>query len=512
MSTLLKIRKMSKSFPGTRALDAVDLDIEAGEVHALVGQNGSGKSTLIKVLSGYHAPELDSSVEVGGVPVILHDPAASRRAGFRFVHQDLGLVRDLSVVENLAFGRGFATGRGARIKWNDERRKAERMLDSLGYDFDVRADVSDLSAAQRTGVAIARALWDWEGGEARVLVLDEPTASLPKPEVEVLFQVIRRVQERGLAVLYVSHRLDEVFAIGDHVTVLRDGRCVGTFDVDALDERELISLMIGREVPRPPRHAERSDLPVVLDARALSGTVLDDVDLVARGGEVLGIAGLTGSGREEILQLLFGAAPRRGSVTVDGTEVGPDSPKKAMKAGVALVPADRHRHGALLALTIRENATLTDLRRHVGHAWAIRKRIELAEVRGWLTSLDVRPPRPEAPLASLSGGNQQKVVIAKWLRLEPRVLLLDEPTQGIDVEAKATIHNLVREAARSGAAVVIASSDDEELYETCDRVLVLRGGRRVAELLRAEMTVADIGHLCLDESHRAVRRGMAAPA
>ncbi len=493
---ILKISGMTKAFPGTLALDAVDMEVAAGEVHALVGQNGSGKSTLIKVLAGFHAPESGTVVEVDSEPVHLHDAQASARAGFRFVHQDLALVQELSVLENVALGREFSRGLAGRIRWREQRRRTQALVDSLGYRFDVREPVSALGAAERTGVAIARALQDTAA--ARILVLDEPTATLPRPEVEGLFSVVRRIRERGIGVVYVSHRLDEIFAIADRVTVLRDGRRVGTYRVADIDEERLIDLMTGGAPVKVDKPARTSRLGTVLDVRSLTGTVVDDVSFSARAGEVLGLAGLTGSGREEILQLLFGALPGDGEVTAGDAvlDLAAADPRATMKAGLALVPADRHRKGGVLRMSLKENCTLTDLGRH-RRAGAIRRGSERAEVEHWLGALDVRPPDAALALDSLSGGNQQKVVIAKWLRLKPRVLLLDEPTQGVDVGAKASIHALVRQAADQGAAVVLASSDDEEIEDTCDRVLVLRDGRLAGELAGDEVRMEALGRLQL---------------
>jgi ribose transport system ATP-binding protein len=496
VGALLQMENLSKSFPGTLALSAVDLRIESGEIHALVGQNGSGKSTLIKILAGFHAPDPGSVVRVDGSQVELGHAAAARDAGFRFVHQDLALVGGLSVVENLALGRGFDTGKAGRIRWRAERARARTMLLSLGFDIDVRRPVAELTAAQRTGVAIARALWEWEGS-ARVLVLDEPTATLPKAEVEILFESVRRVRERGVGVLYVSHRLDEVFAIADRVTVLRDGRRVATERTDELDEDELISLMLGSAVTRAVGSGARGRGRVILEARELYGAVLDGIDFDVCGGEVVGFAGLTGSGREELLPMLFGARPRHGTIRVGDQVVPPASPQAAIRRGVALVPADRLRQGGVFDMPVSSNLTLTGMRPVRGRSGAISRHAERREVGHWLNKLDVRPPDPDRRLATLSGGNQQKVVIAKWLRLAPKVLLLDELTQGVDVGAKAMIHALIRSAADDGAAVVLASSDDEEICDLCDRVYVLREGRIGAELSQQEMTIDDLGRLQL---------------
>jgi ribose transport system ATP-binding protein len=367
---------------------------------------------------------------------------------------------------------------------------------ALGYDFDVRRPVAELGAAERTGIAIARALWDWE--QARVLIVDEPTASLPREEVKVLFDALDRVRKQGLGVIYVSHRLDEIFKIGDRVTVLRDGKRVGTWDVDELDPDRLVSLMVGSVELRPPHdRVFRGSHEVALEIRQLRGLEVDNVDIEARRGEVVGIAGLTGSGREEVLPLLFGTVSRGGEVRVDGRVV-PAEPRGAMAAGMALVPADRRAEGAVVGLSVRENCTLTDLERHSARTGRLNRSAERAEVLAWIEELDVRPRRPDADFGTLSGGNQQKIVLAKWLRRRPRVLLLDEPTQGVDVHAKATIHALAREVAADGAVVVIASSDDAELCDTCDRVLVMRSGEVVAEVQGDRLTPEELARLQLE--------------
>jgi ribose transport system ATP-binding protein len=492
---LLSVRGLSKTFVSTRALHQVDFDLRSGEIHALVGQNGCGKSTLIKVLAGFHQADPGARIRLDGDDVDLASTADSRHAGFRFVHQDLGLVGTLSTVENLMLGRDLETAWGGRIRWDAERRDVQRRMDALGYTFDVRRPVAELGAAERTGVAIARALWDWES--ARVLVVDEPTASLPREEVATLFAALGRVRAAGLGVIYVSHRLDEIFAIGDRVTVLRDGERVGTWDVPDIDQDALVSAMIGGADLRPPHErVARATAEVSLKVSGLRGTVVDNVDFELHRGEVVGIAGLTGSGREEILPLLFGASSRGGDVLLDGRRV-PARPRGAMRAGLALVPADRRAEGAVLDSTLRENLSLTDLGRFTTRAGRVRRKMETTEAVGWIDRLDVRPARSDAIFAVLSGGNQQKIVLAKWLRRRPRVLLLDEPSQGVDVGAKAVIHALAREVAHEGATVLIASSDDAELCDTCDRVLVMRDGHFVGEVAGDRLTAEELGRLQL---------------
>lgn len=493
---LLEVRNASKTFGATLALDSVDLDVYAGEVHAVVGQNGSGKSTLVKILSGFHAVDADeeTSVLIDGEAVHVHDAAASRRAGLRFVHQDLGLVQDMNAVENLALGRGFSTGPSGRIDWKKERRIAEQRVAALGYSFDVRKPVRSLQAAERTGIAVARAIADVD--ETRVLVVDEPTATLPQGEVGVLFDAIERVRATGVGIIYISHRLDEVFEIANRVTVLRNGNRIGTYQVTELDEARLISLMVGNENLRAQRASgQRARGAAVLEAREICGLHSLDVDLTAYAGEILGVAGLTGSGREELMSLIFGGEPRTGTVLINGNELTANSPIAAIRAGVAFVPPDRHQQGSIEIMSVRENCTLTDLRRHSRTLGALSRKSESVEIQNWIETLDIRPNAPDALFPSLSGGNQQKVVIAKWLRMKPVVMLLDEPTQGVDVGAKSAIHELAREVATSGAAVVVASSDELELCDICDRVLVLRNGEISGELAGDSLTPEEIVRL-----------------
>jgi ribose transport system ATP-binding protein len=493
---LLEVRGVEKRFAGTIALHDFDLEVRAGEVHALVGHNGSGKSTLVKTLAGFHRPS-HGTIRVAGHILDGGSAASAGRAGMRFVHQDLGLVGTLNTVENLALGVGFQTGRGGRIRWAAERDAAQGRLRELGYEIDVTRAVGELAAAERTGVAIARALKDW--AQARVLVLDEPTAMLPRHEVGILFEAIERVRDRGLAVIFVSHRLDEVFALADQVTVLRDGRRVTTRPVGELDEPMLVSLMVGGEVLQVRGGATTGAVEGAgLAIERLSGSVLREVSLRAHAGEILGIAGLTGSGRDELLPLIFGASERTGGqVRIAERSVPPGHPEAAIAAGAGYVPAERHRFGSVTTLSVRENLTLTDLRRHESRIARLRRRDERAEVDKWITSLDVRPSDPEARFSLLSGGNQQKIVLAKWLRMNPRVLLLDEPTQGVDVHTKAVIHGLARRAAGAGTAVVIASSDDAELCDTCDQVVVIRDGRIAGQLRGDAITTPDLARLQL---------------
>jgi ribose transport system ATP-binding protein len=478
---ILHLQGLSKTFPGTVALDDVELDVRAGEIHGLMGQNGSGKSTLIKVLAGFHEPDDGATGQIRGRDFKPGDGAAAHHAGVRFVHQDLGLIDTLDCADNLAIGYGYATAAGGRISWRRQRAEARAALARFGRDdIVVTTPVSRLSAFERTALAIVRAVQHWES-EVSLLVLDEPTAALPKPEVDKLFALIRRVAAAGLGVLLVSHRLDEVFTVADRVTVLRDGRVAGTREVAELDHAELITLMTGGIVEQVSRSQVPPDSKVLLSLTGVAGRVLHELDLEVRVGEIVGVAGLDGSGREELCGLVFGARRRRGSVAVNGTTVPPDRPDLSIAHGIALVPADRREDGLVMSDTLRENLTLANLA-PFWRGGRLRIRQERREAREWIDRLGVRARSPESIVESLSGGNQQKVVLGKWLRTNPLVLLLDEPTQGVDVGAQVELHKLVRRAVDEGSGAIICSSDERELTTLCDRVLVLREGTVHAEL------------------------------
>jgi ribose transport system ATP-binding protein len=485
---------VTKNFPGQTALDAVDLTLRTGEIHALLGQNGSGKSTLIKVLAGFHQPDPGATATCDGEPLELGSADAARTAQIRFIHQDLALVAQLNAVDNLALG-GAYTG-----KWwisdRKERAAARVLLEELGIDIDVDAPVSELEAAERTMLAIARAMRDGVDS-CQLLVLDEPTVSLAAPEVAQLFQLLRRLRDRGKTVLYVTHRLDEVFDIADRVTVLRDGRRVTTREIDDLDHNSLIELIVGRELGElypvlPPVNDE-----VVLSVDSLRGDVVESVSFDVHGGEIVGIAGLVGSGREELPYLLYGARPwAGGEMAVGGRTYRRLSPTQAIQAGLGFVSSDRKSESALPLMSVRENLTLPDIPVARGSRW-LSVRSERSIVRPLVGEVGIVPADPERPLASFSGGNQQKAVIARWLRLAPKVLIVDEPTQGVDVGAKAMLYASIANMAKAGCAVVLFSSDSEELAALCDRVMVMRGGRIEESIGRASLSAAAIDHLIL---------------
>lgn len=484
--TALRVTGLSKTFQGQQALEGLDLEIERGEVHGLLGQNGSGKSTLIKVLSGYHQPDPGARAEVDGVPFELGSAHAAREHGFQFIHQDLALAEDLDVVDNLALGERYS-GRWW-LSGRRERAAARDALESYGVELHVSRPVRELDAAQRAMVAVVRALHHGSA-EPGILVLDEPTASLPEREKGQLFELLARVRDRGTTIVYVTHRLQEVFEITDRVTILRDGRRVATRDTASLSHDGLVELIVGRPLSSfyPEPVAARDDVVLRLDD--VRGGGVEGVTLDVHAGEVVGLTGLTGSGVDDLLHLVFGALPlAAGTVSVRGAPVSRLTPARAIAAGVGFAPGDRARLASLPEWTLRENVTIPRLRA-TGRARWLGRRKEAADVRPWLQRFDVDPPDPEARLASLSGGNQQKTILAKWLRSEADVLLLEEPTQGVDVGAKGTIYDALAAVSATGTAILIATSDFEEACAICDRVIVLREGRVGAVLKGADRTV-----------------------
>jgi ribose transport system ATP-binding protein len=496
----LQVTGLTKSFGGTRALDGVDLAVRAGEVHALLGENGSGKSTLIKILSGYHRPDA-GAVLINGKPLHFRSAEAAAALGCRFVHQDLALVENQSITDNMLAANGYPTRLGT-IRGRTARRQVAEALRRVGLDLDPRRLVSSLLPAEKTGVAIARALRDADGTAVTLLVLDEPTATLPDDEVRQLLDTVRAVSAGGVGVLYVTHRLDEVFDIADETTILRDGRRVITAPTADLNRESLVRHLVGREFEEIRSAADslasESDI-AALCVRNLRSGPISQVSFDARPGEIVGVAGITGSGRDVLLSAVFGGTSREGEIAVAGDRLRPARPAHSIKAGLAYLPADRKVLGGILTLSARHNLTLADLS-SVWRPPVLRRRRERTEVLAWFDKLDIRPANAvDKPMAIFSGGNQQKVLLAKWLRCRPKVLLLDEPTQGVDVAAKAEIHRQVLAAVREGATAVVSSSDVDELAAICHRVLVLRNGRIAIELAGDRLSAATIAKESLVE-------------
>ena len=503
-SAALAVRSISKRFGGQQALNNVDLVVEPGEIHGLLGENGSGKSTLIKILAGYHQPD-SGHLEIGGSKVRLPLlPGQARQLGLEFVHQDLALIPSLSVVENLLVEEFATSSGGWFISWRDAKYKARSVFAGYNIDLDPTVQVSTLSPVQRALLAIVRAM---EGMRTRasgarhggILVLDEPTVFLPKNDIERLFNLVRGIAKEGSSIIFVSHDLDEVLEITDSVTVLRDGRVVGTVPTHATSQSELVQMIIGRrlEALTQSRNADPSRAVFVAVDR-LSGAVLKDVTFELYKGEVLGVTGLVGSGFEELPGLLYGARQAEaGTLRIAGGiyPLTKMTPSVALNARVAMIPADRRHDGSIESLPVSDNITLPVLKSFMVRL-LLRRQKMVQRARQLMDRFDVRPRNPHLAYGSLSGGNQQRALLAKWLQTEPEVLLLHEPTQGVDIGARGQIFSIIREAAQAGTTVLCASSDYEQLASICDRVLIFGRGKMVAELSGASVNKERITEQC----------------
>ena len=475
---LLALRRAAKSFGGVRALKGVDFELQAGEVHALLGENGAGKSTLIKIITGAHQPDAGEIV-VAGATVGGLTPARAQQLGIACIYQQPALFADLTVAENIGL-RLESSGAWRRIDWAARRVRARELLQQVGAEISPDAEVRSLSMPEQQLVEIACAI----GSSARIVIMDEPTASLTRREQERLFGVVRAMRTAGTGVIYISHRLEEIFALADRVTVLRDGESVGTQALGALTETELIKRMVGREVNLLYPPAEGAPGAVVLDVRGLgcAAAGVHGISFQVRAGEVFGLAGLVGAGRTELARTLFGLTPAdAGEIRLAGKRVTLHSPQEAVAHGIAYVPEDRRRHGVVLEMPIAENMTMAIHARLFPGTW-LRPGVEQALALEYIRDLAVKCSGFEAPACSLSGGNQQKVALARWLATKPRLLILDEPTQGVDVGAKSEIHRIVRQLAKQGLAVILISSDLPEVLGMSDRLGVMRGGTLVATL------------------------------
>ncbi|WP_329201297.1 sugar ABC transporter ATP-binding protein [Streptomyces sp. NBC_01435] len=500
---VLEARSVSKRFPGVVALDDVSFALRAGETHALVGENGAGKSTLIKILTGVHRPDR-GELRLGGRPVSFARPAEAQRAGISTIHQEVNLVPLMSVARNVFLGREPRNRLGL-IDFARMHRETTQLLDGFGIRVDPRKPLHTLGIGTRQMVALARAV----SVDAQVVIMDEPTSSLEPREVETLFRVIGNLRGQGVAVLYVSHRMDELYRICDRVTVLRDGRNIHTGDLAGLDRTRLVSMMLGRDLSEARRtgptglggaehHTARTP---VLTATGLDRRhQLHDVSLSLYGGEVLGLGGLLGSGRSETAKALAGVLGLdSGDITVGGRNLRRTGPAGAIRAGISLLPEDRKAEGIVPGLSVRENIVLAAMPR-LSRFGVVSRRKQDRVVDIFMRRLRIKAASPEQKVGELSGGNQQKVLLARWLCLEPKVLLLDEPTRGIDVGAKAEVQGLIDELAREGLAVLLISSDIEELIEGADRIVVLRGGSVAGELAGDTVTESHLLDVLADHS------------
>jgi ribose transport system ATP-binding protein len=484
----LRATRLTKSFGPVTVLRDVSVAIAAGEIRALVGRNGSGKSTLVKILAGYHDPDPGSQLEVGSQAVSFPmSPSEARRHGLSFVHQDLALIPELSVIDNLLIGR-FAQRR-TRIPWKRERARAREALSRLGVNVDPEAPVQSLRQVERALLAVARGLLGMPPGGG-VLVLDEPTAFLPADDVERLFAAIRGVRAGGAAVIYVSHRLAEVLELADTVTVLRDGMHVATRPVSGLSEDDLIEQILGQRLESFYPAVAAAGGEVLLAAEHLQGPTVRDLSLTLHAGEIVGITGINGAGYDELPYLLYGAPPAtRGSIRIRGEEMQAASmtPRKAIRKRVALLPADRQTSSGAQDMSVQHNVSLPILRRFYRRG-LLRHREERRKMYELIAEHDVTPPDVGLILRQLSGGNQQKALLAKWLQVEPEILLLHEPTQGVDVGSKQQIFMRIEAVAERGTGVIIASGEYGDLANLCHRVVVLRDGRAVSTVHRGELT------------------------
>jgi rhamnose transport system ATP-binding protein len=491
--TLLRLTDIRKSFAGVQALKGVSFDLRPGEVHALVGENGAGKSTLIKVVTGAHRPD-EGTIEVEGRPVVDNDPLLARSLGIAAIYQQPALFPDLTVAENIALGLEAAGGWRV-IDWKGRRERARRLLGLIEARIDPNVEVRHLSMPEQQLVEIARAL----GADARILIMDEPTASLGDAEAEDLFRVVRELKGRGVGIIYISHRLEELPRVADRVTALRDGALVGTRAIGEVDRATLIRMMVGRELSAVFPKAAVPIGNVVLRAEALCcrASGVHDVSFNVRSGEILGLAGLVGAGRTELARVLFGITPAdSGTIQLRDRPVSVAGPGRALELGIAYVPEDRRRHGVIPEMSVAANATLATLRAIASFGmidFAKERRVAAEYVR----RLGIKTPTVDAPAANLSGGNQQKVALARWLAASPSVLILDEPTQGVDVGAKAEIHRLMVELAGRGMAVVMISSELPEILGMSDRIAVMHGGTIVGRLDRSGATQEAILELAL---------------
>ena len=479
---VIRMEHIHKSFGGTQALSDVHIEVYAGEVHALLGENGAGKSTLIKTMTGVHQPD-SGEIYLHGEPIEFSSPRQAQEAGIAAIYQEPSLFPDLDIAENILVGR--QPTKAGRVDWGAMYAEAERLLGELGVRLNPRTKARNLSVAQQQTVEIARAL----SLDAQLLIMDEPTSSLTLTEVEELFRIVRQLREAGTAIIFISHRLEELYAIGDRVTILRDGHYVGTQDLDEVSSQELIRLMVGRQLGEmfPKQDIEAGTPLLEVEGLGRNG-VFEEISFTVRAGEIVGLAGLIGAGRTDVARALFGVQPaERGSVKIEGRPVRIRSPQQAMALGLGFVPEDRQHHGLVLPMSIGNNITLPILSRLATAGW-LRPKAERDCATNASRQLEVKSAGIGQKARELSGGNQQKVVLAKWLETAPRILILDEPTRGIDVGTKAAVHGLMSELAAQGVAILMISSELPEILGMSDRILVMREGRITGEFSREEAT------------------------
>ncbi|MEM6527090.1 MAG: sugar ABC transporter ATP-binding protein [Chloroflexota bacterium] len=496
MTPLIRIRNISKGFPGVQALDDVSFDVEAGKIHVLMGENGAGKSTLMKILAGAYQPDT-GSLEIDGQPAQMSSPIRARELGVGMIYQELTVLDNLDVGRNIMLGQEPVQEPFGRMDWNKLYQQAGDILSSLDLQIDPRAPLPSLSIGEQQMVEIARVTLH----DPRIMIMDEPTSSLGKHEEEVLFDLVRRLRDRGVGIIYISHRMEEVFMLADTITVLRDGHHIATQPAADLDRAELVRLMVGRDVDEARQQDTKTDRgDVVLAVENLSDEVqLQNISFMLHRGEILGLAGLVGSGRTRLARHLFGSGePFTGSVQLDGRSLKLTHPNDAIQSGIAYVPEDRKGLGLVLMMDVGNNLSLASLDKNAV-AGVLNRAGMMSMVRSWVDRLSIRIASVKQTVEKLSGGNQQKVVLAKWLTREPRVLILNEPTRGVDVGAKAEVHALIREIAEQGVSVLMISSELPELLAMSDRIMVMHEGRISGELSSTEATEEKVVALAFGE-------------
>ena len=486
---ILTLKNITKEFPGVKALDDVTINIERGTIHGLVGENGAGKSTLIKVLAGIYQPN-KGEIILDGKPCRFNSPIEARRAGISVVHQEIKLAEPLSVAENMFLGN--VQLKNGLVDWKGMRRRAREIVEDLGMDIDINAQVSSLTVAKKQIVEIMHAI----NNNSRILIMDEPSAVLTDRELEVMFRIVKQLRDKGITIIYISHRLDEIFGLCSNVSVLRDGRHIDTIPVASVDRQGLINMMVGREMGQEYPKEVGNVGGTILEVKNLSRGILQDISFEVKSGEVFGISGLVGAGRTELARAILGIdKPESGEVYVRGKKVHYRTFADAIRDGLGLIPEDRKLQGLVQIMSVKRNTTLVNMKR-VLHAGVISSSLEEKLSKEYADKLHVVTPSMEAEVQYLSGGNQQKVVIAKWLFQNSEILFLDEPTRGIDVGAKAEIYRLINRMAKEGKTIIMISSEMPELLGMCDRIMVMHEGHKMGELNAAEATQAKIMALC----------------
>jgi ABC-type sugar transport system ATPase subunit len=486
---ILSMEGISKQFPGVKALSQVRLDLYKGEVHALMGENGAGKSTLMKILSGVYPPN-EGTLAYKGKKITWSDPEESRKMGISIIHQELNVSPNLSIAENIFMGSDLPRNRFGLVKWKEVNSRAKIIMESIGCELDPETPVSRLSVAQQQLVEIARAL----SVQSEILVMDEPTAALTEKEISNLFSIIADLKKQGVAIVYISHRMDEIFQISDRCTVLRDGTWIATMTIQETSPEHLVNLMVGRELKnlfKRPSSVQRTvspEQPVLELMNVTDRKTIKGVNLRIYPGEIVGLAGLVGAGRTELVQAIFGYSKIvSGEILIDGRNALIKSPIDAISHGIALVPENRKEHGLCLELSVRENIAMTTLGQYRSKGFIKWKQVDGA-AESFIQQLDIKVSSPEQKVLNLSGGNQQKVVLSKWLNIKPKVLLLDEPTRGVDIGAKTEIHRIIYSLAQSGIGILLISSELPEILGVSDRILVMHEGRIKADMPLSEAT------------------------